>query len=58
MTKFSKKTAELNLMNDTITTDKTILRQVLYNMVKNAMEAGSQEETIKIYNGIRALFNL
>jgi len=45
-------------MNDTITTDKTILRQVLYNMVKNAMEAGSQEETIKIYNGIRALFNL
>lgn len=48
--KFSKKSAELNLMNDTIITDKTILRQVLYNMIKNAMEAGSQEETIKIYS--------
>jgi len=48
--KFSKKSAELNLMHNTITTDKTILRQVLYNMVKNAMEAGSQEETIKIYS--------
>ena len=46
--KFSHKQVDYSGERQIIRTDKTLLRQVMVNLVKNAMEAGPAPDTIKI----------
>jgi len=51
-TKFCNISAFVDVNPISIVTDKTILRQVLYNMVKNAMEAGEEDDSINVSSKI------
>ncbi|MEE4177823.1 MAG: HAMP domain-containing sensor histidine kinase [Bacteroides sp.] len=46
--KFNRKQVEYDGERQIIRTDKTLLRQVLVNMIKNGMEAGPANDTISI----------
>ena len=46
--RFSKKTVDYNQEDFWLFTDKTLLRQVLINLIKNALEAGPANDTIAI----------
>jgi signal transduction histidine kinase len=46
--KFRQKLVKFTALEKIILTDKTLLRQVLMNMLKNALEAGPTEDSVEI----------
>lgn len=51
MQKFSQRKVELKKAGDNIITERTLLRRVLINMVKNAFEATNNHDPVKVISG-------
>ncbi len=51
MQKFSKRKVELQKNKKSIVTERTLLRRVLVNMVKNAFEATNNHQPVKVISG-------
>lgn len=51
MQKFSKRKVELQKSGENIITERTLLRRVLINMVKNALEATGNHDPVKVISG-------
>ena len=51
MQKFNKRKVDVENTDETIITERTLLRRVLINMVKNAFEATGNDDTVQIKSG-------
>lgn len=47
--KFSKRQIDITCDIESLVTERTLLRRVLINMLKNALEAGSNKDNVKIF---------